>query len=126
MTSENYLYSQETEAIIGACYDVNRYLGNGFLEAVYHEALEFEFEEWEIPYQSEVELDIWYKKRKLIKKYIADFICYNDIIVEIKSVQTLTSEHFSQVLNYLNVTGMKLGLLINFGSSQMQIKRVIL
>lgn len=126
MTSENYLYSQETEAIIGACYDVHRYLGNGFLEAVYHEALEFEFEEWKIPYQSEVELDIWYKKRKLIKKYIADFICYNDIIVEIKSVQTLTSEHFSQVLNYLNVTGMKLGLLINFGSSQMQIKRVIL
>lgn len=126
MSSRNYIHSQETEAIIGACYEVHRHLGNGFLEAVYHEAPEMEFDERSVPYLSEAELDIWDKNRKLVRKYIADFICYDGIIVEIKSVQTLSGEHVSQLLNYLNASGMKLGLLINFGSAKMQIKRVIL
>lgn len=126
MNTDNYLYSEETQVIIGACYEVHRTLGAGFLEAVYHEALQYEFEDIGIPYESEKELDVWYKKRKLRKKYIADFICFNKIILELKAVETLTDEHTAQVLNYLNATKMRLGLLINFGSRKMQIKRVIL
>jgi GxxExxY protein len=126
MSTENYLYSEETQEIIGTCYEVHRTLGAGFLEAVYKEALQYEFDDFVIPYEPEKELDIWYKKRKLRKKYIADFICFDKIIVEIKAVETLTDEHTGQVLNYLNATKLRLGLLINFGSRKMQIKRVIL
>ena len=100
--------------------------GAGFLEAVYNEALQYELDDIGIQYESEKELDVWYKKRKLRKKYIAGFMCFDKIIVEIKVLETLTDEHTAHVLNYHNAAKLRLGLLINFGSLKMQIKRVIL
>ena len=118
------IYKQEAFKIIGAAMVVHRELGCGFLEAIYHEALLFEFELQEIPYFSEVELAISYKGTELKKKYYADIICYDKILVEIKAVNSLDSSHESQVLNYLKATGYKLGILINFGEQSLTYKRL--
>ena len=90
-------------------------LGHGFLEAVYQEALELEFIKRGIPYDREKELKIFYEGKELRQTYKADFVCYGDIIVELKAVAHLDDSHRSQVFNYLKATGFKLGLLYNFG-----------
>ena len=90
-------------------------MGPGFLEPVYQESLTIEFLKQRIPSVREKELKIYYKNIELNKKYIADFVCYDKIIVELKALNQLTTEHEAQVLNYLKATGYKLGLLINFG-----------
>lgn len=90
-------------------------LGHGFLEAVYQEALELEFIKRGIPYEREKELKIFYEWKELRQTYKADFVCYGDIIVELKAVAHLDDSHRSQVFNYLKATGFKLGLLYNFG-----------
>ena len=90
-------------------------LGHGFLEAVYQEALELEFIKRGIPYEREKELKIFYEGKELRQTYKADFVCYGDIIVELKAVAHLDDSHRSQVFNYLEATGFKLGLLYNFG-----------
>jgi GxxExxY protein len=123
---EAYLLKDECYKIIGACMEVHSELGSGFLEAVYEEALRIEFDEREIPFASETKLDIFYKGEKLKKYYTADFICYDQIIIEIKALDGLTDEHLAQVLNYLKATGFRVGLLINFGTTKLQYKRVIL
>jgi GxxExxY protein len=119
------LYKDEAFKIVGAAMEVHNELGSGFLEGVYQEALEREFANQGIPYQREVPLPILYKGELLSKKYVADFICYDKIIVELKALSSLNSEHQSQVLNYLKATGMKLGLLLNFGASKLESKRII-
>lgn len=102
-------------------------LGNGFLEAVYQEALEIELDRRHIPYEREKELEIYYDGIKLGKKYIADFVCYGKIILELKAVKELDDSHRSQLFNYLKATGFKLGLLINFGKyDELQIERRVL
>ena len=122
----NYKNSEETYQIIGAAQEVHRELGNGFLEAVYHEALEMEFRNKEIPYESEKELNISYKNNLLHKKYKVDFLCFGKIIVEIKALSKLTSDHESQLLNYLKASNLKVGLLINFGERSLKVKQIIL
>ena len=112
--------------IIGACFEVHKQLGCGFLEPVYQEALELEFIDQKIPFEREKLLDINYKRKILSKKYKADFICYNKIIIELKALSKLTSDHESQLLNYLKATGLELGLLINFGTKRLEHKRMIL
>ena len=92
-------------------------LGNGFLEAVYQEALEMEFIKRKIPHEREKELEIYYEGRKLKQTYRADFVCYGNIIVELKAVSHLDDSHRSQVFNYLKASGFKLGLLFNFGNA---------
>lgn len=92
-------------------------LGHGFLEAVYQEALEIEFQRRNIPYEREKELKINYDGVELKQTYKADFICYDKIIVELKALSALDDAHRSQVYNYLHATGYKLGLLYNFGCS---------
>ena len=119
------LYKEEAYRIIGACMEVHKELGCGFLEAVYHEALIMEFEMQEIPYKSEKRLDIYYKGEKLQKDYYADFMCFDKIIIEIKALSKLSSEHESQVLNYLKATNYKLGLLVNFGETRLVYKRFV-
>jgi GxxExxY protein len=122
----DYLYSDETYKIRGAIYEVYKEIGCGFLEAVYQECLEIEFELQGIPFESQQELDIEYKGRLLEKKYVPDFICYNKIIVEIKAIKELTNENMAQVINYLNASDMELGLLVNFASyPKADIKRLI-
>jgi len=123
---EDFLYQKECKEIIGACFEVHNILGPGFLESVYHEALALEFQERGVLYIPDATLNIWYKEKKLDKFFTADFICYDSIILELKALSALASEHSAQVLNYLKATGLELGLLINFGSRRVQVKRLIL
>ena len=106
--------------------EVHKELGCGFLESVYQEAFEIELQKQNIPYEREKLLNIYYKGIKLNKRYSADFVCYDKIVVELKALSALTTDHEAQVLNYLKVTGLKLGLLFNFGSRSLQYKRLIL
>ena len=101
-------------------------LGSGYPEAIYQESLQIEFEKRKIPYTREAELNVFYKGIKLKKKYYADFICFENIIVEIKVVNCLINEHVSQVLKYLKTSDLQLALLVNFGSTSLNYKRVIL
>ena len=105
--------------------EVHKELGPGFLEAVYQEALEIEFQKQGIPYEREKLLTIYYKGIKLKKRYSADFVCYDKIIVELKALSELLSKDEAQVLNYLKTTKHKLGLLFNFGSKSLQHKRLV-
>ncbi len=108
-------HNQESYAINGAAMQVYNTLGIGFLEAVYQEALAIEFVKRGIPFEREKELKIFYDGQQLQTSYRADFVCYGDIIVELKAVAALDDSHRSQVYNYLKATGYKLGLLYNFG-----------
>ena len=119
------VYKTESYKIIGAAMEVHRQLGNGFLEAVYQEALAIEFEQRDIPFIREDKLEIKYKNHLLSTFYIADFVCYDKIIVEVKALSELLGIHESQVINYLNAAEMKLGLLINFGSESLEYKRLL-
>ena len=121
-----FLYQSECSQIIKACFEVHNTLGHGFLEPVYQEALAHEFMIKGIPFEKEKRLDVFYKEIKLIKFYVADFVCFDKIILEIKATEGLIEDHIAQVLNYLKATNYKLGLLINFGTTRVQIKRVIL
>ena len=109
------VYEEETYKILGACFEVYKEKGCGFLEAVYQECLEIEFDIQQLPFQSRFELQLTYKERILKQKYIPDFICFGKIILEIKAVTNLSDEHRAQVHNYLKATGYKVGLLVNFG-----------
>jgi len=122
---ENFKLKEETYNIIGSAMEVHSILGRGFLEAVYHEALMIEFAKRKIPYQHEVLLPIMYKGVELSKKYIADFVCFDSVIVEVKAVSEFISEHESQVLNYLKASKLEVGLLLNFGVSSLEHKRLI-
>ena len=109
------VYEEDTYKILGACFEVYKEKGCGFLEAVYQECLEIEFEIQQLPFQSRSELQLTYKERILKQTYIPDFICFGKIILEIKAVTNLNDEHRAQVHNYLKATGYKVGLLVNFG-----------
>lgn len=124
--SEEYIFKKECYDLIGCCMDIHKELGCGFLEVVYQEALEIELVEKEIDFEREVELGIVYKGKQLDKKYYADFLCFDEVIVELKAVKTLDDIHTAQVLNYLKATGKRVGLLINFGATSLQYKRFIL
>lgn len=106
---------EESYRIMGACFEVYKEMGCGFLEDVYQECLELELASQAIPFQSQQPLDLRYKGKPLDQKYIPDFICFETIIVEIKALKQLAEEHRAQVHNYLKSTGCKLGLLVNFG-----------
>lgn len=109
------IYREESYAIIGAAMEVYNEAGNGFVEPVYQESLEIELELRGIPFEPQVHLPITYKGHRLRQRYIADVVCYDKIIVELKAVSKLLDEHRAQVLNYLKATGYRLGLLVNFG-----------
>jgi GxxExxY protein len=112
---EKILYREESYAIQGAVFEVYHEIGCGFLEAVYQECLEKELRRRGIPFQSQIQLTITYKGEPLKQTYQPDLICYGKIVVELKAVKDLNDEHRAQVFNYLKATGMKLGLLVNFG-----------
>ncbi len=126
LAPKEIIYKEEAYKIIGAAMAVHSELGCGFLEGVYQEALEIELKKAGITYQREAPLKIRYKGEFLKKEYVADFICDDKIIIELKALDCLNSKHESQVLNYLTATGFKLGLLINFGEESLKYKRIIL
>jgi GxxExxY protein len=109
------IYKEECYAIIGGCMAVYRDKGCGFLEPIYQECLEIEFEYLGLPALIQPKFNLAYRGRELRHAYQPDFVCFERIIVEIKAVSTLADEHRAQLLNYLNASGFALGLLVNFG-----------
>ena len=121
------IYPEESYRIMGACFEVYKEKGCGFLEAVYQECLEMEFGDQSVPFTAQQKLPLSYKGRPLKQTYEPDFICLGKIIVEIKAVSALTNEHRAQVQNYLRATGHRLGLLVNFGHfPKVEAERIVL
>lgn len=113
---DKLLFRQEVYDIVGAAIEVHCVLGHGFLEPVYRESLQFELARRSIPFDAQRELVLHYKDNQLEHTYVPDFICFDQIIVEIKALSCLTSREVGQLINYLKVTRLKVGVLINFGS----------
>jgi GxxExxY protein len=121
------LLKDEVYAIIGAAIDVHKELGSGFLEAVYQEAMEFELVSRQIPFEPQKELCIYYKGQCLQKKYFADLVCFGTVLVELKAMDRIGSKEESQMLNYLKATGLRVGVIINFGDAgRLDWKRMVL
>ncbi|MBQ9500233.1 MAG: GxxExxY protein [Bacteroidaceae bacterium] len=118
------LHQEESYQIIGAAMEVHKELGCGFTEPIYQEALEQELILRKIPYEREKELHIAYKGKELSKNYRVDFLCFGKIIVELKAVSELNDIYTAQVISYLKASGFKLGLLINFGKTSLEYKRL--
>jgi GxxExxY protein len=121
------IYPDESYKIMGACFEVYKEKGCGFLEAVFQECLEFELSDRQISFVAQPSLSLEYKGRRLKQTYAPDFGCFGKIIVEIKAVSALNDEHRAQVHNYLRATGHRLGLLVNFGHfPQVEAERIAL
>jgi GxxExxY protein len=124
---EKIIYRAESYAIQGAVFEVYREMGCGFLEAVYQECFAKELSKRDIPFVSQKELRLFYKGDQLDQTYKPDFICFEKIILELKAVKDIAPEHKAQVFNYLKATGLRLGLVVNFGHyPRAQIERIIL
>jgi len=122
----NLPFREETDIIIGLAIEIHKILGPGFLEIVYKDALEYEMAECDHLYKREEEYAIQYKKTVLKHKFYADFVVFDKVIVEIKAKQGgIAAEDMAQAINYLKVSGCKVGLILNFASSKLQIKRVV-
>jgi len=123
---ESIIYKAESYRIIGACFEVYKEKGCGFVEPVYQECLELELGFQQVPFQPQASLKSTYKGRELKQRYVHDFICFGKIIIEIKAVSDLADEHRVQVHNYLKATGYRLGLLVNFGHyPKIQYERIV-
>jgi GxxExxY protein len=121
------LLGDETYQIVGAAMEVYYKLGTGFLEPVYQQALAIELKQRSILFEQEKRFQIDYKGTILEKEYVADFVCFDQVIVEIKALNQLSPVDWSQVLNYLKVSRMRVGLLFNFGSvGRLEWKRLVI
>ena len=118
------LFKDESYKIIGACFEVHKKLGSGFLESVYSEALELEFIKVNIPYEREKKLSVFYDDQPLKKYFKADFVCYNSIIIELKATKFIIEADHRQTVNNVKATKFRLGLLINFGTPSLTYKRI--
>jgi len=121
---DRYPNKELTKGIIGAAMEVHSQLGSGFLESVFEEAMVVELGLRGISYERQKMLDVFYKERK-IKQFICDFLVNGSVLVELKAIKILTDIETSQVLNYLKATGLRLGLLLNFGAKSLEYKRII-
>ena len=119
------IYKEESAKIVGALFEVHKQLGVGLLEKVYQEALAIELKHRGIPFEREKKFDVYYKHQKLDAQYIADFVCYDKIIIELKAVSELTNVHKAQVRNYLTITNYELGILCNFNELYLKPIRVL-
>lgn len=119
------IFKEESYHIMGACIEVHKEKGCGFLEAVYQECLEIEFSRRGIPFVSQVPVILEYKTIQLRQRYIPDFVCFGKIILELKAHKELLDKHRAQTINYLKATRFELAILINFGSKRLQSQRFI-
>lgn len=126
ISKSNLVYKEECFEIIGACMEVHRELGRGFLEVIYKDALEIELKLRNIPYEREKAFKVNYKGHSLERTYKADFIVFDKIILEAKAKKHVIEEHYDQSINYLAMTKCKLGLLVNFGEESLKFKRIVL
>ncbi|MNR19120.1 hypothetical protein D3C85_1358870 [compost metagenome] len=123
---EEFYLKEETYKIIGICMEVHKILGKGHSEIIYGDALEYEFRKNDIPFDREKKYNITYKDIVLPHHYFSDFVIFDEIILEIKAIQELSSSEIKQTLNYLAASKNKIGLLINFGEDSLKYKRIIL
>jgi GxxExxY protein len=119
------ILKDQSYQIIGKCFEVHNELGPGFLEVVYKDALELEFQQAGIPYEREKEYSIIYKGNFLRRKYYADFVVFNSVILEVKAVSGITDDFVARCINYLKVSGNKLALLVNFGEPKLNYQRIV-
>lgn len=122
----NILYKEESYSIVGVLFDVYNNLGSGFSEIVYKDAIEYELKQLKIPFEREKEFSVAYKDVILNHKFYADFVVYDKIILEIKSVENMNDKHIAQCINYLKVSNMKLAIIANFHKDFLDHKRIIL
>ena len=123
--NEYYYKKDENYTIVGLCMEVHRILGPGLLEIVYKDALEIEFKNHKIPYMREKKYDVEYKGSILPHNFYADFVVYEDIILEVKSVKEVTNEHLSRTLNYMKLADTPIGIIVNFQNKSLTHKRLI-
>jgi GxxExxY protein len=123
---ENFYLKEETYTIIGLCMEVHKILGKGHSEVVYKDALEYEFKLNSIPFEREKKYEIEYKDIVLPRKYVADFVVYDEIILEAKAIECFSNSNIKQTLNYLAASKNQLGLLVNFGEDSLKYRRIIL
>ena len=119
-------FKEESYKIIGICMEVHNNLGAGFLEIVYKDALELEFRKANIPYEREKQYEVNYKGTILPHKFYADFVVFDEIILEVKGVSGIAEEFVAQAINYLKVSGNELALIVNFGELRLNSKRIVL
>ena len=124
---EKIIYKEESYAIQGAIFEVYKELGCGFLESVYQESLEKELILRNIPFQSQKEFLVFYKGDPLRQIFRVDLVCYDKILLELKAVKEINDEHRAQIMNYLKISGLRLGLLVNFGQSvRATVERIVM
>ena len=120
------LYKEESYNLIGVLFDVHNHLGGGFLEVVYSDAVEYELQQRQIPFEREQKYQVRYKDTVLPHHFYADFVVYGKIILELKSAMHLSDAHMAQCLNYLKISGLKLAILANFEAERLIHHRIIL
>ncbi|MFO7828779.1 MAG: GxxExxY protein [Bacteroidales bacterium] len=125
-SKQKYPFQEESYKIIGICMEVHRILGKGLLEIVYKDAIEYEFKKKSIQYEREKKYEVEYKDIILPHYFFADFVVFDNIILEVKAQKGIVEEHYSWVINYLAISNCNLGLIINFGENSLVTKRVIL
>ncbi len=120
------IHAEESYRIMGACFEVYKEKGCGFLEAVFQECMQLEMGMQGIPFEAQKIIPLNYKGVPMVQTYKADLICFGNVLVELKAVSELSDEHRAQVLNYLHATGLRLGLLVNFGHyPKLQWERIV-
>ena len=122
---DEIIYKEESYQIIGKCFEVHNNLGPGFLEIVYKDPLEYEFNKAAVPFEREKEYIVKYKNIILPHKFYADFVIYDKIILEVKAVAGIADEFIAQAINYLKVSGNKLAIIVNFGELKLNFKRIV-
>jgi GxxExxY protein len=123
--NEYFPLKAETDEIIRIAIEIHKILGFGFLEVVYKDAFAYEFQQEDIPYEREKEYKIKYKEIILPRRFNADFVVFDSVILEVKATDGIASDDMAQTINYLKCSGCKVGLILNFGRSRLEIKRVV-
>jgi len=124
--NEQYPLQNETYKIIGIAMEIHRILGKGFSEIVYKDAFEYEFKQQGIFYEREKEFKVQYKDVVLAHKFYADFVVFDKTILKVKSKKAVIAEHYAQVINYLAISNLEIGLLVNFHENSLEHKRIIM